>query len=255
MKTINDTRIVFDANLKLCIRNLREREPILIECLKSYDTTLLQECQEKIRNYFLIHQHEFNVAGKLTNHYQSMPDYYALLCANICDLTMCESWDDVIKQFRHESENYVWDNILTLCNYTEGQVSKECICMCSHNCCPENMGIVNNRYTGLNAFIACDCIEKTGIINSYQFKKKARKNETYAKIILEKQKKREEEKVRINKWETLVTTYLNKKNNYRKCIECGTLSILITEPTWKKKCIHCFHQIGVCLIKPSKKSV
>jgi hypothetical protein len=250
----NNTRIVFDYNLKHCIMNI----PVdLIEQLKTFDYVSLQDTQMKLREYFVFHQNEFNIAGRLTLSYECCPDFYALISAVIADLSMCETWNNVYDQFVSslKQDETLFDasyNNFKLCDYGDNYNEKEkIICMCSHLCCPENMSIITNRYTGLNALIACDCLEKTGIINSYHFKKKVKKNDCYSKIIVKKELEKQKLKNKIYKWEKMVSQCLEKNTTHRKCAECGVLSILKNEPLWKKKCYNCYcnPQTGVCLLK------
>jgi hypothetical protein len=100
--------------------------------------------------------------------------------------------------------------------------------------------------------IACDCLAKTGITSSYEFKKKTKQNDGYAKIIFRRQLEKEKRKNVVYRWEQIVSTYLDKRDKFRKCVECDVLSILKTDPDWKKKCVECYYnktQIGKCLLK------
>ena len=248
----NNTRVTFDYKLKLCIMNMPTE---MKRNLESMDYLTLQEAQKEIRDYFLTHQNEFNIAGRLTESNHSCPDYYALLSAVTSDLSICESWDDVYKQFvssfYHEETLNGGNSNFSLCNYGDDyDHTKEITCMCRHLCSPENMSIVSNDYTGFNALIACDCLEKTGIISSYQFKKKIKQSDCYAKILVKKEIEKQKQKNYINKWEKLVSMCLEKNETSRKCIECGILSIFKTEPHWKKKCLNCYIKpVGVCLLR------
>lgn len=254
----NKTRIIFDYNLKLCIMNI----PVeLTRNLKSFDYLSLQDAQKQLREYFVSHQNEFNIAGRLTHSYECCPDFYALLSAVTADLSMCESWDDVYNQFvsslkqsetLYDASNNSLSGHFSLCDYGDDYDSKvKIVCMCSHLCCPENMSIITNRYTGLNVLIACDCLEKTGIISSYEFKKKVKKNDAYAKILVKKELEKQKLKNNFYKWEKIVSHCLEKNTTHRKCEECNVLCILKNEPIWKKKCLNCHYkpQIGVCLLK------
>lgn len=258
----NNTRVVFDNNLKLCIMNI----PVeLKENLKTMDYVALQEAQKQIRNYFVTHQCEFNVAGRLTYSYESCPDFYALLSAVTAELQHCESWNDVYNQFtssiQHNETLYdasgncvIRSDNFSLCNYEdEFDPKTKIVCMCSHLCCPENMSIITNRHTQLNALIACDCLDKTGIINKYNFITKAKKSDTYAKIFVKKQLEKQKKTNNTNKWETIVSKCIKQYELCRKCIDCNILSILKTEPNWKKKCLSCYGKpTGVCLLLKRK---
>jgi hypothetical protein len=229
--------------------------------LTSMDYITLQETQKQVREYFVTHQNEFNIAGRLKKASECCPDYYALLSAVVADLSICESWDDVYTQFvssLHQSDtlydasnNYMCKDF-TLCTYEDDYAPKiKIVCMCSHWCCPENMSIITNYNTGLNALIACDCLEKTGIISSYEFKKKIKRSDAYAKILVKKEIEKKNRSNYMNRWENIVLKYLDKNESSRKCIECGILSILKTEPAWKKKCTNCYYvkPTGVCLLR------
>ena len=189
----NNTRVTFDNNLKLCIMNIPSR---IMSNLKSDNYETLQETQKQIREYLVNHQREFNIAGILKHSYECCPDFYALLSAVTSDLSKCYTWDDVYNQFfsslsqtstLYDSSNNTLSSDFRLCNYGDDvNANIKITCMCSHLCSPENISIITNRYTELNCLIACDCLEKTGIINSYNFKKKVKQNDAYAKILLEK---------------------------------------------------------------------
>jgi hypothetical protein len=227
--------------------------------LKTMDYNCLQETQQKLREYFVTHQNEFNIAGVLKHSYVNCSDFYALICSVTCDLSICETWKDVYNQYKsslhHKETLYDASNNLlyrdfTLCNYDDDYDPKQkIVCMCGHNCCPENMSIITNKYTGLNALIACDCLEKTGIITSYEFKKKIKKNDGYAKILVKKELEKQKMNNKIYRWEKLVSKCVELQDK-RICEECGILSIEKTAPIWKKKCLSCHYKknTGVCLL-------
>jgi len=254
----NNTRIVFDNKLKLCIMNISSE---LKDGLKSMNYLTLEKTQKELREYFVLHQQELNIAGVLTLHYTSCPDFYALICAVTSDLSKCESWDDVCKQFftslvfkQKETLNEASNDLFTFCDYDNVNINSrmQIQCMCSHSCKPENMSIVTNHFTHLNALIACDCLEKTGIINTYEFKKKVKQSDAYAKILVKKAEENQKMKDIVYRWEALVSKLISQNETHRKCMDCDMLSILKTEPDWKKKCLKCYiagKHIGVCLIK------
>lgn len=258
--SLNNTRVVFDYKLKQCIMNIPQR---LLNQLRCEDYVHLQDTQEEIREYFRNHQGEFNVAGILKNSYENCPDYYALLSAVTADLSVCETWQDVYNQFTssfkyNEQLNNMYDasGSFIFCDFPDDYNELiKITCMCSHKCCPENMSIITNNYTGLNNLIACDCLEKTGIISSYQFKKKRLQNDAYAKIIVKKEEAKNKKKNIYDLFEKIVSEYTNKINTFRKCQHCNVLNILKEEPSWKKICKNCYIQKnqkipkGVCLLK------
>jgi hypothetical protein len=210
---------------------------------------VLEGVQEEIRTYFIQHQKEFNIIkmdkeGDRVIPLNRKPDFFALLCATVADLSLCKNWKDVYNQLNDgkvKSENYKF------CDYGDGEIAEldALQCMCSHYCCPENMSIITNPYTGLNAFIACDCLQKTGIISSYQFKKNAQLNSSYKKMIKRREKK--------NKCKKCIE---EMKKKCRECAQCGTFNILKTEPAWKKKCLLCHTGTGTgkCLLTLPRKS-
>lgn len=258
--TLNNTRVVFDYKLKQCIMNIPKG---LLDALRSIDYMCLQDAQEDIREYFRKHQREFNIAGILKNSYENCPDYYALLSAVTADLSACESWTDVYEQFTssfryNDQLNNMYDasGSIIFCDFQEDYNELiKITCMCSHRCCPENMSIITNKYTGLNNLIACDCLEKTGIISSYQFKKKRLQNDAYAKIIVKKEEAKMKKKNIYELFENIVSKYTNKIITHRKCQQCNVLNILKDDPAWKKICKNCYIQKnekiprGVCLLK------
>jgi hypothetical protein len=232
--------------------------------LKSMDYVSLQETQKQIREYFVKNQNELNIAGILKHSYMNCPDFYALISAVICDLSICDSWVDVYNQYKssfnsnqtlYDASGNVINTVFTLCDYSDDYDPKnKIVCMCGHNCCPENMSIITNKFTNLNVLIACDCLEKTGIINSYNFKNKIKKNDSYAKILYKKELEKQKMSNRINRWEKFVLKTIELNNDKRKCEECGVLSIAKTEPEWKKKCLSCYRTkpVGVCLLIKEK---
>lgn len=235
---VNITRIEFDDKLKQCVANMPTH---LIDDLADISYCKLHIGQERIRKYFIEHENELTMKGHLAEyHNSSFGDFFALLCATIADLSQCKSWKDVYEQFSEARDDAIKEN-LQFCEYGEGDVAdmEDLNCMCSHHCHPENMAIITNPHTGLNAFVACDCIDKLHIINSYQFKKLAKLNKSYKKMIERR------EKVNLQKKEMK-----EKIEKYRKCVQCGQLTILKNDPTWKKKCVKCYLGVGtgVCLL-------
>ena len=242
---LNKTRILFDYKLKLLILNFRQtyKEEMVKFSLNSY--LLLIEAQAVARQYFYDHQQELNIAGRLTNSSGSMPDYYALMRALIVDLELCNSWEDVTKQILFKS---TWN----YCNFNSTDEYVDNIqCACSHFCCPENMSILENSLTNMHLLIACDCLTKTGITTAYEFKKKRKDNDAYAKIIYNKTLQKQTKQSVTKKWEQLVIKCINVKQTKRLCNACGVYSIDIKEPLWKVKCVACYlaKPVGVCFLK------
>lgn len=245
---LNKTRITFDYKLKLLILNFRQthKEEMVKFSLKSY--LLLIQAQAVARQYFYDHQQELNIAGRLTNSSESMPDYYALMRALIVDLELCDSWEDVSKQILFQSK---W----TYCNFSFTDKYDTPVdniqCACSHVCCPENMSILENSLTNMHLLIACDCLTKTGITTAYEFKKKRKDNDVYAKIIYNKTLQKQTTQNVTKKWEQLVVKYINVKQTKRLCNTCGVYTINILEPLWKVKCVACYlgKPVGVCFLK------
>ena len=245
----NDTRIEFDNNLKRCILNMPNdlKNRLLMD-----NYVDIQPAQQEIRDYFVKNQSEINIKGRLTFKYDSCPDFYALLSASIADLSICNNWDDVFLQFKQS--NYKQHH-LQLINYPKNISYKDVMtCMCSHKCSPENMSVVTNKFTGLNVLIACDCLEKTGIISSYEFKKKVRKNDRYAKFIVEKAYEKERQKNVDYRWKKLISNYIEKIETHRRCNRCEKLAIEKSKPEWFKDCVNCYNNkmVGVCLLKPKR---
>lgn len=246
MEQKNNTRVVFDYKLKLLILKLHTEHKDLINSLKNDDYLMLQDTQYRIRDYFVLHQNELNIAGILKHHYICCPDFFALLCAVISDINSCENWDDVWLQLtKSNKENQtLYDssgNLFEYVNYEEDLNTKIIIkCMCSHLCCPENMSIITNTYTNLRVLIACDCLEKTGIISSYEFKKKSKLNDTYEKIMFNKANAKLKKQSYDIKWINVVKKYIETKNKYRFCDGCGILNINKNENSYIKKCKQCY---------------
>lgn len=247
MQIINQTSIRFDYNLKLLILKLRHEHSSLIHCLTSFNHDVLQDAQIEIRDYFFKHQNELNIAGRLTKTYESCSDYFALLCANVCDLSKCESWDDVFEQFRFTE--------ISFCNFGDDPSMNSLICMCSHFCKPFNMSIFCNKHTNYNALIACDCLTKTGIMNKNEFKKKSKKNESYAKLMYKFEVEKNKKKSSVEKWESMVKKYVDAKENYRCCSKCGVRNIHESQGNYVTMCKPCYSdsistlQKGTCYLR------
>jgi hypothetical protein len=249
----NNTRIVFDYNLKLLVQQLHREHPHIIEKLKSYDYDMLQEAQLFIREYFLVNQKEINIAGRLTKKPESCPDYFALLCAVVSDLTKCENWREVWQQYVTGVYKYAQYPVVF-------DIEEKVLCMCSHLCKAENMAIIPNQYTNLNLYIACDCIAKTGIINSYEFKKKAKMNDRYAEIMVKREYLKKVKKSLEQKWSNIVNLYTEKIKTHKRCLDCTELKI--EKGSFKTRCYICYenYQIknnkkppkGVCFLKMKK---
>jgi hypothetical protein len=244
-KNENKTRICFDYKLKLLIVNFKEthKDEMIKFSLNNY--LGLMEAQWVARKYFYEHQKELNIAGKLINEkerkgYLSMPDYYALMRALIVDLDLCNNWEDVTGQILLKS---TWN----YCNFNPDEEYVDKIqCACSQLCCPENMSILHNELTNMNLLIACVCLTKTGITTQYEFYKKRKENDTYAKMIYDKKQKSK----KPNKEKENHTI----KQTKRLCDTCGLNNINITEPSWKRTCGSCYFSkpIGVCFLKLKK---
>ena len=249
----NDTRVKFDYRLKLLIQKLHTEYPNIINKLNIDDYDVLQDAQKFIRNYYFINQQEINIAGRLTKQYESCPEYFSLLCATVADLTKCENWNDIWKQYTFTfDENNRYSkigNMYEFVNYDpKFDVKQSVICMCYHWCCAENMSIITNRNTKFKLLIACDCLEKTGIISSYEFKKKARLNDRYAKIIYDKEIIKQTKLSLQEKWVNLVNTYIEKIKDYKCCCDCKQL--IIEKGSFKTRCSPCHHKEKTKDIKP-----
>ena len=113
--------------------------------------------------------------------------------------------------------------------------------MCSQYLCKaENMAIIPHQYTNLNLYIACNCIAKTGIINSYEFKKKAEMNDRYAKIIYEREQQRQQLKEQEKIQEQQRKEQEQKIKDYDPCMDCGKLEIHKSKSHWCFRCTPCF---------------
>jgi hypothetical protein len=145
---LNDTRVEFDFRLKLCILNM----PKELKCeLLSENPESLEDTQVRLREYFVNHQNEFNIAGRLKHSYECCPDFYALLIATVSDLSKCETWEDVFNQINIDEQvkDGMGNQVLyKLCEYEDDyDIDIKNICICSHTCKPENVSIITNPFT------------------------------------------------------------------------------------------------------------
>ena len=239
---INKTAVSFDSDLKNAILQMREENVNNFKSLlisKKYTDIL--EGQKIIRNWFITNQNLINMNGKLKNSSTHMPNFFALLLANLCDLSDCNSWGDVTTQLKELNKS----NSFAFCDLDGSETDSIC-CACSHMVNPEHTFILKNHLTSFQMLLGCDCGEKTTILKKGEFKKMSkpdnykllqniRDNKNRLKLL----KKRKDNEA-TKKWQDMSNRlcYLNK--NYKKCIDCDQLNISNLTSIYKVRCLGCY---------------
>ena len=258
VKFIEETLIIFNNNLKKIITEFKETYPEIISELNKNNTIDgFMNVNEIIRKLFDKKRHlldrKTNEKTKLYKH-----DYFVLFLCLACDLSLCNNWIDIEKQYdimrylnkRYETSHNLVD--VSCCNIDEDRVYVKCCC--SHICIAHNCFTITNPYTNIAIFVACDCLTKVCSDKEIrkQIKKKVERmkleNPTYVVSIIKNEKLNEIKRESKKKQE------LEEKirNENRECSSCKKYCIPITEPNWKLKCYSCYTLTGKCLIKIKK---
>jgi len=243
---VNVTSILFDDRLVLAVLTLHEQNPDeCISLIKSFDHLQIAKGQAIIRNWFVQNQHMFNMKGpRLSLASVHMPNFYALLCLNICNVRECKSWNDVSSQIIDAYKTWIPEKNIIFCNFTiDTKISK---CACSHLVSSENTYIIKNSITNLHIMLGSDCGEKLGIISKALFNK-MNKPTIYEKLQLNR-KLQNEENARVKnkskqltiKWGLLVNRLVTSIKNYRKCLGCDVRCIQKTSANWVIRCKPCY---------------
>lgn len=239
---VNETRVVFDDLLKLAVLTLHELNPDgCIDLLQTNVHENVSMGQKIIREWFVNNKSMFNVNGNLTYAFGNMPDFYALLCLNVCDLELCHSWSDVVTQIHNSMSVKTPRDSLIFCDFTLNET--ETNCACSHLVCSENTFMIKHYSTNLHIMLGSDCGEKIGIISKGEFKK-MKKPSVYERLQLNRKLKnknnRDKKNFLLNKWKELTQRIIFSTKNFRKCMDCEVLNINRLEGRWKIRCKPCY---------------
>jgi len=270
---INKTMVEFDDKLKICIEKIKFDFPELVNGLKTEKWEDLEETQKKIREIFITYQGMLTLHRKLTNANYSNAEMFVLTLSFVCDLSRCNDWFDIEKQYdimRNRDKqssslqrHFTGTTDIRLINFDTWDLDNETelLCCCGHECCPENLSILNNKFTGLNLMVACDCLykvcDKSIGKNNFlkEFKQQRNTNQSYVRIIENKENKRKRKHDSEEKMICLFIRYIIRKKECRNCITCNELIVPLDEPHWKKECIPCLrkekNKVIKCILKPS----
>jgi hypothetical protein len=242
---VNETRVVFDDSLKLAVLTLHEQNPD--KCIDLLRTNIHEDVsmgQRIIRDWFVKNQFMFNINGRLTYAFGNMPDFYALLCLNICNnLEECQSWSDVVSQIHNSMSVKSPRDSLIFCDFALEETDTNCAC--SHSVCSENTFMIKHYSTNLHLMLGSDCGEKIGIISKGEFTK-MKKPSVYETLQLNRKLKnknnRDKKNFIFNKWNEFSQQILFFTKNFRKCMDCEVLNIQRQEPKWMVRCKPCYVQ-------------
>jgi len=157
---LNETTIEFTTEFKEIIKELQSHNDVL-KMKNCSDREILNECQINIRNYIL------EKYPKLLSpqHYQKMPDYYAVFVCIVLQIDDYNNWSDISNNFVEKSSSIKYEDSM---NYKYK-------CSCGHEVCGESSYIVGHPDTDIHLLLGCDCICKTKIIKKFDEIKKERK--------------------------------------------------------------------------------
>lgn len=255
MKYENNTRIKFNNKLKKFINNIKQKYPNIMTSFMYED---LLEDQEKLRLILLENQNEIDICGYINTKSQSMPDYFAFICAYINDLSNCNNWNDITNVMIDTHINNSTDGSLNNILFPEYDDDIDCSkkqvqCCCSQNCYPDSLTILSNPITNLNLLIACSCITKTGIVNNYKTLEKL-KPKSFQNMVSKRNMKKKQSRKMIHNFEKFTIALLTN----RKCKECHKYNIKVNEKEHIKLCKSCYFYsinppVGKCLLLNLKK--
>lgn len=239
---VNPTKILFNDEFKKQVQELINENPnrcitsLIDGSVDEENIQELIEAQKIIREWFM----EKKIISRSPHNY---PDHFAALNAIISDLSICQSWEDVFKQFN----NSIVDHIRYVrCPEDEDDLDQpKYTCLCGHWCSRKNLAIIQNRESDLHLLIACDCITKTGIVTRSNFHKRA--SEVSNEIRQQRIKRRIQilnnaitiaynYKKSIKKFQQFILSYKEKRKKFKSCIRCGICNI----EKWKTKNLLCF---------------
>jgi hypothetical protein len=189
-------RVIFNPKFRDFIINLKRDLAYEISRLDSKVFEVFLDVQKNIREYIIENQRLIDMSSGVISE-KSKPDLFAIaICIILPDLFDYNSFNEVLDKSR---EN----------RWSVGQCSSESNahfhssiikCVCSQNCLPENMYIINNLQTGLNLLIGSDCAKKTAFFEPEVLDKlkKERDNNAFYKKCLEETVKKNREKCARN---------------------------------------------------------
>lgn len=239
---VESTSIVFNERLVFAVLTLHEQNPEnCIELLKSPIYTNIEKAQKIIRSWFIKNQHMFDIIGKtLTETPKHMPNFYALLCLNVCDITQCKSWDCVAKQFKNPHNHQRPKEFIIFCKFPPNITQSKCAC--SHSVNAENSFMLKHKITNLHIMLGGDCGQKIGISKpEYNQIEKPHNYELLAtnrkiknKLLLDIKKKNE------LKWKNIVSNLLTADKLFRKCLDCKKYNISKNQKSYIIRCKPCW---------------
>lgn len=184
----------------------------------------------------------------------SYPDFFTLVLLVIADIESVNELDDLLRPL-YRFNLFAFDLTSEIPNH-------EFKCSCSHSCFPENLYSVQNKNTGLEIIIGCDCAEKKKLITKEEqkeLKQRAKTNPVYKKFKAERIKINEEKKLsRLNKEMAekkigeMFCSYIEARKTKKNCRNCKELKIELKSPHWV--CYSCYSAsrrifgIGRCLL-------
>lgn len=244
---VNTTHVQFDDRLISAIDRLHLENPG--ECMRLIMSSRYEDIvagQLILRNWFVANQFLFNVSGRLTCASRCMPDFYALLCANLCVLGTCQSWADVSAQIaksNRDKHKTVSDAVL-FCDFDDD--TETVLCACSHSVRADNSFILKNHGTGRHVLLGCDCGCKLGIVSSAEFKK-MKKPDTYERLTAKRLRESSEKKKATARhlkvahmWAGFSKRIATLVKTHRPCIGCERRCIAKTEPRYAIRCKPCY---------------
>jgi len=255
---IDDTLIYFNLKLKNFIKKFKIENIELISQLRSENSVEgFIYVQQKLRDLFQENTHFIDLKNAKDGYKLDYYDNFALMLCLVCDLSKCNDWCDIEKQYDLMRDNNGLErdtfneNQLNLCDL-ENYEKKTINCCCGHWVYGFNTSILTNPYTNLSLLIACHCLKKICSDKSKEvkkcFEKEQRKNIVYVRLIIENEKKNfiNNEAKKKRELEEKI-----KKEN-RECKSCKKYCIPINEVEWKLTCYNCYTLTGKCFIKLKK---
>jgi hypothetical protein len=177
-------RVIFNPKFRDFIIKLKRDLTYEISRLDSNVFEVFLDVQKNIREYIIENQHLIDMSSGVISE-KSKPDLFAIaICIILPDLFDYNSFNEVLDK-SHENR---WS--VSQCSSESNANFHSSIikCVCSQNCRPENMYIINNLQTGLNLLIGSDCAKKTAFFEQEVLDKlkKERDNNPFYKKCLEK---------------------------------------------------------------------
>jgi len=261
MCDINYTKIIFDQNLIDCINLLHEENPKnFIDFIKLNKYKSLIVGQSIIREWIIKNQNLLNFNNKNTlinKSCNSFPDMYAFLMANICDLNICKSWQDVTDYIKKEN---LHNKTNIYCNFSEGSDKfgdEEMKCCCGHIVVADHTFILKSD--SFFVLLGCDCIEKKEIFTKGEMKIinknkpdsylaiEQKRNKENAKKLAEVKKRKADEKALEELRKADEEALEELKKTHRLCSTCNRYTIV--KPSFFNECTSCYYSYSTCMLK------